>query len=353
MREHVEITSMDFDTHVKRTIGYWCNKLTQSARFVASDKDKGISASVPSPSYPMQDDLESIVWVKVADPKVWEELHVIWFDPSFNGGQQGVSRYLSVICTNTFIDEHRKIQVRYWDQGISLQTEYGNGGADGADGADGETIKLVDLITADKSDLALPFGFEDLSKVLSPQGYQILFDHFAYDGDFRSLASEIGMSKSQVARIAKRAIAKVAGWFDQLKHGPTAKAIAHQKPLILSAPWMQRRSLRPDRIPSEILDHWNDDTVDKIVPFFTCPHDPREGSYKGSSGMNQIECAKCRWALCDTCNRNYWRSLMEQIEADLLKENLARLESMVGDLGTEALGVLEVIEYKGQESWDK
>jgi hypothetical protein len=207
------------------------------------------------------------------------------------------------------------------------------------------SFQLIRTAVDESDEAVLPFGIEDLIKVLNPQEYQVLFDHFAHDGDYRALAEEMGMSKSQIARIIQRAITKAKTWVEQLKHGPTAKAVAYRTPLIKSAPWMNRRSWRPDRIQSEMLEHWWDGTDLQIVPFFTCGHDPRPGTYGGSSGMNQMQSGIVRWALCDACDQAYWRSLREMIETDLLEEHTARLEKMIIKLkderGTEALGDLK------------
>ena len=146
-------------------------------------------------------------------------------------------------------------------------------------------MELIDLITNDESDQMLPFGIEDLITVLSPKEYKVLFDHFAHDGDYRSLAENMGLSKSAVARLAQSAIKHPKTWVEQLKRGPKAKAIAHQVSMPLSVPWMQRGSWRPDRLfGSELLPNWFEGTEVDVVPFFTCSHDPREGTYNVPRG---------------------------------------------------------------------
>lgn len=302
---------IDFETHVKRTISFWCNKLTQSARTIVFDKVKEEPVSVPSPFCPAQDGLESMVWAKVIRPKVQEKLQSIWSDSSPKGGMKGVSRFLSVICTNTLIDENRKLTLRKAEvTGTSLQTRL--------EDEDGNRVVLIDLITDDESGLMLPFGIEDLKHVLDHQEYKVLIDHFVHDGDLTSIADDLDISTRTATRVAKRAIAKVAGWLRQLKHGPLEMGKAYQKPLLVGMPWRQPRTTRPDYILAENLEHWNDDAAQtKVVPFHICPHNPPPGTLEGSESMWQMEHGGARWGLCESCQVNYWLSLVGQMGWDL------------------------------------
>jgi DNA-directed RNA polymerase specialized sigma24 family protein len=326
---------IDFEGHVKGTIGFWCNKLMQGATFIMHDVVTGEPRSLPSPYYPAQNELEAMVWVKVSQPKVWERLQTIWFDPS---GARGVDRYLSVICTNTFIDEHRKMQLRPWDYNATSLSDPEIVKDKGADENDeGEIVALVDLIT-DESGEWLPFGIKDLIHVLTPQEYKVMFDHFVNDGDYRLLAEESGISKSEVARIARRAITKAKTWIEQLKHGPASRAAAYRQPVLVMTPYI-RRNWRPDRMSSDLLDHWFEGTEVPVVPFFMCGHD-----VVSSAAVHQMRTGGAHWSLCETCYQTYWRSLQEQILADLHVAGLEQMLAELREVGTEALGSPEVVE---------
>ncbi len=91
---------------IRRSVGYWCNKLVRAADTVAWDKTRDTLAEVRNAFYPSIGELIQIAQQKIAAAQA--KLEEIWNTPGTQGGFRGVSRYVSRVVTNALIDEKRR-----------------------------------------------------------------------------------------------------------------------------------------------------------------------------------------------------------------------------------------------------
>ncbi len=317
---------INLEDQIRRAVGYWCNKLVQSQ----------FTYKLPTD---FQADLEAMCWLKVLQPKVWDKIREIWFSPDPNrGGVRGVSKFLSVLCTNTYIDEYRKAK---WEPSLD---ELANTRASFEKGD--EPMTLLDIITHEESEESTPFLFSDLQEMLTPEEYEFALEYYIKGATFRDMAADRGRSKSAIDRWEKRIREKVESFIEQAKAvpRPVRHAALPYRPLFT-------RPVRPDRISAENREHWQDVTRSMTpfysplaeppaeVPFRLCGNEYCQNGNLLRATVEAVQGADGDWytyglrysraaarelleieetGLCTICYLDYWRSLMEQIEADLM-----------------------------------
>src|SRR5438045_718061 len=88
-----------------RSVTYWCTKLIKSNQAVAWHANADMMVEVDHPFYPGTNDLISEVWIKILQPETKAAIEEIWNTPSPDvGGFLGVSKFISVVCTNALCD---------------------------------------------------------------------------------------------------------------------------------------------------------------------------------------------------------------------------------------------------------
>ncbi len=311
------------EDQIRRTIGYCCTKLVKGKAQYKVDYETGWEGWVDHPFYPSKEDLETICLLKAFAPKARTKLEEIWRNPDpENGGVRGVSKFVSVVCTNTFRDEHRRLSVRSPELlGVELDKPVEPQEDDDPDAPP----RLTDVWSDDLSAESQSFECSDLKDVLPPNEYLLVVEYSAGD-TVREIAEKSGTSKSAVERAVQRAREKVKSWREEQKTKP--------RPYLTPLIW-RGRTLRPDRISTENLEHWLDSF--KVVPFIVCPHVGHPDDMYQSFDFGGVP-LNGHYALCRACWVVYLGSLTEHLGQDLASEALA-------------VGIPN--KRKSSETWDK
>lgn len=232
-----------------RTVDFWCNKVTQGNTVVAWDHELEQSIEVQNLFYPEKDDLISAVWIKILTPETLQRLETIWRTQ----GSRAIDKFASVIVTNAFRDCLRYSEVRESEiLAVSLDQEISSASDDGSE----EVSTLGDFLLSDESYGYQTFSLDDLRAVLSAEELDLLKRSCVDGYNVREIASQSGVSKSEVARTLSKAKQKTRKWLSLPRIYPAT---------------VSRAPLRPDRLylQKEECEAWKNLSF-PIVP----EHDP-------------------------------------------------------------------------------
>jgi len=284
------VETISLEDQIKKSVGYWCHRLTW--RWRDGEPAKAFD--------PTQGDLESLCWVKISTPKVSEKLKLIWdgTDPD-RGGARGVSKFLSVLCTNTYKDEHRRLSTDSPEiLGVQL---------DGPTTVEHENVRVVDTLTDETINEVPDFFIEDVRSELTPIEFQVLVeDHIRLGLSIREIEKRRGQgfSKSIVALIISNAFKKLKAFGERNKKSRASYLLRLN----------HRTRYNPARIRPEIRDEWLDTLRSEVVPFSDCQHLIEHGGWMGQNFDIGGTPQPGRYALCADCWQKYWRSLCEWLE---------------------------------------
>jgi hypothetical protein len=287
-----------FEDQIKDTIRFWCWRLNDHRRSA---------------------DLEQACWLRVIRPETWTKLQEIWENPDPEyGGVRGVSRFLSDLCTNAFLDEQRrrsagkripeKCLVSLSDLVPSKNPE---------DPETGDTLE--DYVTGDKGGGYQAFLLADLRDGLTSEEFRIINEILA-GYSVRELAARLNYPRNTTARIRSAVIAKVKSQIEQLRCKP--------RPALVTIPLLSRATYRPDRISRENLEAWSGGP--NVTLFHVCDHASGNGDLYQDFTLPGATQGTGRYGLCRACWFYYWRKLTKQLERDMFR--------LADEIGSAALG---------------
>jgi hypothetical protein len=301
-----------FEDEVISSIRKWSRKLARSSNYVLDSKD-----------------LAGVCGLKAADPRVWEKLREIWFDPNPDrGGLKGLRAYLIKLCRNAYTNELAKKFAAKRNETDTLSLDFDYTPDDPVD-----SVTLLDFLTADDNEY---FSMRDVREAFAPDEYKIVLDLLA-GASLREMAEDGGQSKSSLGRKTAEVRSKLTEWLERQQATPWTRYVNPKNRI------MGGRTLRPDRISEENANEWNDSLV--IRPFYVCSHLYPAANDLGADIYQNFDLAGAvpqsdRYGLCQPCWEFYWRSLSEWLAAEVDRlEYIAWLESeLVMEFGGLALG---------------
>ncbi len=223
-------------------------------------------AGADHPFYPDTQDLINDVWLKVLQPGAQKKIEKIWSDPNpKQGGFLGISRLVSVICTNAMIDGKRYRDTRA-PEILAIKLDAPVTVSHAAQGLQEDAGTQADLVS-DETDQPQAFRLEDLQVEMTASEFAVL-ESIVNGANITDIAEERGESRSHVGRIAVSAKANAKQWIEWLRQCSYQEAREH-----ITYTFEKKPCLRPDRIAKATVDHWNDSL--RIVPF----HDPAREWY--------------------------------------------------------------------------
>lgn len=282
----------ELETQIQKSIGYWCFKLTWRHR--AGDDARLF--------YPWQADLETVCWTKVLKPETTFLLETIWSSPDPNrGGIHGISKFISVLCSNACKDEHRRLSTKS-SEIYALELDSPSVLSDG-DGGFKEGGTLAEVLTDETVGETPTLLLSDLNGDFTSEEREVLSLCLHHGYTMREIGPQLGLSKSAIDRIKQSAIEKIK----------TAVSQHEERRPLLGVRLNQRTKLNPARIPRENLEYWAPKFAS--VPYFDCQH----LSENGGTGFQDFDIGggvsqPGRFALCAVCWGAYWASVCEQLD---------------------------------------